>query len=197
MAELRATAKKIRIKNILDASSIKENEINYFLTNNDKISRVNIVATIISDPVISSSFCQTTVDDGSGQIKIRNFDNKNFFGNIKIGDAIWIIGKPRQYNEEKYILGEIIKQIKNKKWCELRNLELMDFSEKKENKLNVPIGETNYNEILLLISDEDSGQGVEFDKLINEKGISTKALDVLLEKGKIFFIRPGIVKLLE
>ena len=197
MAELRAVAKKLKIRNILSASKTKENSS--FLINGQQVLRVNLIVTIINDPFVSTTYCQCMVDDGSGQINIRNFDDKNFFDDLSAGDSVLIIGKLRQYNNEIYVIGEIIKKVENKKWFEVRNLELKNFNlnKNKKGEQKTASQETDYDEILLMISDADSGEGVEFDVLINERGIEPKKLNYLLEKGELFFIKPGKVKVLK
>ncbi len=200
MAELRATAYKVRIKDLLNSQYIKEEETqnNYLIVNGNNISRVNLLATIISAPMRYTNYSQVTVDDGSGRINIRNFDNPDFFNNLEIGDVVLIIAKPREYNNERYLIGEIIKKLKDQRWLKVRELELRknnevtNVEEKKLENL-----EKSYDDILQTISSLDSGEGVDFDKLITEFKIDQNKLNYLLEKGEIFFVKPGKIKILE
>jgi len=198
MVELRGTAYKVSIKDLINSQHTKENENNYFVINNNKISRVNLLATIIAMPVKYSTYSQTLVDDGSGRIIIRNFDNLDFFKDLEIGDMILVIGKPREYNNEKYIIGEIIKKLENSKWFELRKRELSETTgEKEPEKEAAKESEKNYDDILHTISSLDSGEGVDFDRLVTEFKIDPNTLNYLLEKGEIFLSKPGKLRVLE
>ncbi len=187
MAELRETAQKVRIAQILDSR--------------DKISRVNILATIINSASNYPSYSQTSVDDGSGKINIKNFENPDFFKGIDIGDIVMIIGKPREYNGERYIVGEIIKKIQDPGWLKVRDLELKSKIESiEEENETIPEQQTkekNHDDILNIISDLDAGEGVGFDYLVSEHNINPNSIRYLLEKGEIFFVKPGVLKILE
>jgi len=198
MVELRGTAYKLSIKDLINSQRIKENENNYFIINNNKISRVNLFATIITAPVKYANYSQTLVDDGSGRMIIRSFDNLDLFKDLEIGDMVLVIGKPREYNDEKYIIGEIIKKLDNPKWFELRKKELNESAEEKEpEKEIIKEPEKGYDDILHTISSLDSGEGVDFDRLVTEFKIDPNTLNYLLEKGEIFLAKPGKLRVLE
>ncbi len=118
----RQTAVKIRISDIKNSRYIKtegEWEPNYLLTPYEtKVSRVNLLGTVIDSD--NNSF---NIDDGTGQIIIRSFEELS--KNQEIGNLVIVIGKPREFNEI-YVAPEIIKKIENKQkeWVELRKLEL-------------------------------------------------------------------------
>ncbi|MGM5481829.1 MAG: hypothetical protein ACQESF_00055 [Nanobdellota archaeon] len=120
----RQTAVKIKVQDIKESRYIKANgdwEPNYILTPyNTKASRVNVIGSVISESE-GNSF---SIDDGSGQITVRSFEELNY--PPKMGEVILLVGRPREFSEEIYIVPEIIKAIeKNKEaWAELRKLEL-------------------------------------------------------------------------
>ncbi|MBC8500259.1 MAG: hypothetical protein ISS25_04635 [Nanoarchaeota archaeon] len=193
----RQTAKKCKIKELLDGRYIKREgwEPNYLETNRGRISRVNILGTIIS--VEDNTL---TIDDGTGKIALRSFDQKKSFSNKKIGDVVIVIGRPRVFNEQKYVVPEIIKKIENLKWIEHRMLELKDTESKptKEEKI-VSEEETTVDitdSLLKKISELDKGYGVKIDEVIKffEPTTANRTINRLIEEGEIFEIKPGVVK---
>ena len=128
MAEIRQrqTAFKVRISDLLNGKYVVQNgwEPNYMLANGKNISRANIMGVVVSKQ--SNELSQNEIlilDDGSGRISARSFEERNFF-HIKVGDIVLLIGRPREYNGEIYIVPEIVKALDNKGWVNVRNTEL-------------------------------------------------------------------------
>jgi RPA family protein len=123
------------ISDILDSNYVKEDgsEPNYIITKDGKkISRVNIIAIVISkDSSPEMGYKRLSIDDGSGVISARLFDENPGFDKISVGDIALIIGKPRLYGSELYIVPEIITK-QEMRWFELRKKEL-GFSRSKTN----------------------------------------------------------------
>jgi hypothetical protein len=123
----RQVAKKADIGMIKKSRYIRsegEWEPNYILTEDEhKMSRINLIATVISknDPQSPDNL---TIDDGTGKITVRAFQSTQIFSGIGIGDIVLLIGRPREFSNELYLVPEIIKKIRNPKWIELRKLEL-------------------------------------------------------------------------
>ena len=113
----RQVAYKVRIKDLVNGRYVKEEgwNPNYIITNDGRqINRVNLIATVVSKPTEQDINYQSIIlDDGTGRISIRNFEQNNLFDNIKLGDIILLIGRPREYGNEIYILAETIKKIQN------------------------------------------------------------------------------------
>ncbi|MCD4740800.1 hypothetical protein K8R43_06525 [archaeon] len=111
----RATALKIPIKTLLEGEyhqSQSEYQPNHIIINNQKISRINIIARINKEDL--------TIDDGTGKIKI------SFFGEtpeIKDNETVRVIGKIREQEGKRYLSIESIVNV-NEKELELRQLEL-------------------------------------------------------------------------
>ncbi len=63
-------------------------------------------------------------DDGTGRISVRNFEQNKIFDDIEIGEVILIIGRPREYGNEIYLLPEVLKKIQDKGWIKVREIEL-------------------------------------------------------------------------
>jgi len=193
----RQTAKKCRIKELLEGRYIRREgwEPNYLETNRGRISRVNILGVIIS--VEDNTL---TIDDGTGKISLRIFDQEKTFSDKKTGEVITVVGRPRVFNEQKYIVPEIIKKIENLKWIEHRMLELKDTESKptKEEKI-VSEEETTIDitdSLLKKMSELDKGYGVKIDEVIKffESTAANRTINRLIEEGEIFEIKPGVVK---
>lgn len=139
----RQTAFKIRITNLLSGAVVADDKFKFLEFEDKKIIRVNIIANII-DKFISEGekkFAGLTLDDASGQIRIKTFgDDIAKFEGLEIGDTILAVGVLRYFNNELYILPEILKKV-DPKWLVIRKLEIGKGSEKpstqaKKNQFN-------------------------------------------------------------
>lgn len=133
----RLVAIKTNINNLNSAEYIeeKENESNYLLTKNqEKIFRINLVAIVLKIEQIGN-ITNILLDDGSGNIIMRLFEDNNLTKELNVGDSILTIGRVRMYNKEKYIYPEIIKKI-SPKWLKLRSIEFGVNEKVKETVIN-------------------------------------------------------------
>jgi len=210
----RQTAKIASIKELMEGEYIKQEgwEPNYILTKkNEKISRANLIGVVVTIPENGQS---VFIDDGTSKVEIRTFDNVTLFNDITIGDIVLVIGRPRLYNDEKYINAEIVKKIANKGWLEYRKKEialknlLMPDKEEEVSTNQVPeapketppekIEEIDeIDTILMKIKELDKGDGCDVQDLIEINKDSDNIVKELLLKGEIFEISPGKVKILE
>ena len=176
---------------------------NYLLTNTkQKISRVNLMGVVI-DKEKNGAMTNFSLDDGTGNIKLRSFEEIKNSDHISLGSAILVIGKIRIYNDEKYIAPEIVKNI-DQEWLKVRNNEL-------KNQLPKPVVEPETDEVVFadnfdsdnkkiieLIKQLDSGNGVLIE--IIKKKCQVDQIDGLIDKmlkeGEIFQNLPGKVKVL-
>ena len=212
----RQIAYKARIADLINGGYVKEEgwTPNYIITKQGKhISRINLIGTVISKTEEGSEYQSLVVDDGSGTISLRLFEKNDNVKNIEIGDVVLLIGRPREYGSEKYIVPEIIKKINNKKWIDVRKIELgienlktkkdelgkeevvvekIDDSTKEKTASNPQI-------VYQAVKELDSGQGVDIDKVIKKTGIrdAEEIIKKFLREGEMFEIRPGKIKILE
>ena len=204
----RQVAYKVNISDLLNGVITKDDvSAGFVKINGLNVSRANIIATVVykSD---DSSYASALIDDGTGKISLRSFENNGIFSKIDVGDAVLVIGKIREFNNEKYIIPEILKKINDVEWMNLRKLEL------KSNKMvgsdlkilkagnNVLTEENNFGineEIFSLIRKLDNGDGVSVEDVIkNSKNDKAESIiNKLLENGDIFEIKPGKLKVLE
>lgn len=128
----RLTAKKVRILDIVNGKyfpgNVEEMSPSYIITPlGQKISRVNLIATVI-DKFLSEdeNYSTITVDDGTGAIRVKFFgENALMLKNIEVGDLVLIIGKIKEYNNEIYANGEIVRKIEDKNYEIVRKLEIL------------------------------------------------------------------------
>lgn len=201
----RQTAYKIRIKDMLSSKYIKTEGFspNYLEVNGQQIFRINIIGVVVQKSELNN-YKTLAIDDGTGKISARVFDSNPFLGQIDVGNIVLVIGRPREFSSEKYILIEIIKKI-DPNWAKVRGLELEKGTKKCVSPSNDVISAEEdavdlspANRIFKLIKELDKGDGVSIDELSskNIKDID-KLIDMLLKEGDIFEIRPGKLKVLE
>jgi len=209
-ARQRTTAFKVPIKILKEGSYVKEEgefAPNYIDSGSKRISRANIIGIVLSIDN-SQNIPSFTIDDGSDNISIRGFEPTKGIENIHIGDIVMIIGRPREYGSERYLLPEIIRKT-DQRWMIVRKRELggFEFNKKKEEQdqaVEVEIVESGEvisksDQILEYIRKNESGDGVEIEELI--KGMKfdnvDKQIEGMLKEGDLFENLPGRIKILE
>ena len=142
----RRPAVKIEISHLRQGRFIENNqwEPNTIETIFGKIQRINIIGIMISKDEEHSSFI---LDDGTGTIIIDyNFSTELDLENIKKiygGDCINIIGKPRKFNENIYIVPEIVKKVNDLKWIKHRKLEIAAQTKQNFKIKDIDVSNTN------------------------------------------------------
>lgn len=202
----RQIAYKVRIKDILNSEYVKTEGFapNYLKVNGQEISRVNIIGVIVqkSEPGNQKNLI---IDDGTGKITARTFENDFLFDSIEIGDVVLLVGKPREFSMERYLLVEIIKKV-GPGWAKVRKLELkksIKHKEVDEKELKIEdveegiIDESQKNKILNIIKGADKGEGVAIEDISSDVDNLDRVIDTLLKKGDIFEVKPGKLKVLE
>jgi hypothetical protein len=120
----RQIAWKVRINELLDGEYIKEEgewQPNYILHNTKKIARANILGVVIGKE--DSQFGSLRIDDGSGQIVVRSFENNPGLQSSQTGSLVLVVGRPREYLQERYLVAEIVRELNDKTWFEIRKKE--------------------------------------------------------------------------
>lgn len=192
----RETAYKVPIKHLLEGRYVVQEgwNPNYIEYNDKKLSRVNVIGTIIGKE--NELF---KLDDGTGSILLRSFENPI---EVEVGKPYLIIGRPREYNTERYLVPEIIKEITNQDWIELRKKELSKIiTINKPTPPPVAVEEPPKKDpipkqILAAVEQLDEGDGVNVETLRKEVGECDSLIKRLIEEGEIFEIRPGVIKIL-
>jgi len=185
---LRHTAIKTTINEILlgDYVHEEENNSNYLLTkHNKKIFRLNIMAVVVSKEILGT-ITNLSIDDGTGKIILRSFEEIKTVDDLNIGETILIIGRSRIYNQEKYISPEIIKTV-DPLWLKVRSLELKNLIERTEKIVEERITEINLenqikpkNQIVREMATSEQVKAIEITANLNEE-----VEDVLLPIQKL------------
>lgn len=202
MFQKRNVAYKVRISDILNGSFVKdEMSAGYLKLGNFNVSRINVIANLVYKSEQPSS-ANSLIDDGSGKISLRVFENRNIFSKIDIGDFVMVIGKVREFSNERYVIPEIVKKVDDLKWIDVRNLELKNADFESAEIKSKPADEEPKavsEEIYLLIKSLDNGDGADFDAVIkNSKNSNAEQMITkLLENGDVFEVKPGKLKVLE
>jgi len=235
----RSTAKIVKISDILNSKYVKQEGYapNHIILNSEQVSRINIIGTVVSYGDEKS----ISVDDSSASIIVREFDT-NLIRNANVGETVLVVGKIKEFNNEKYVAPEIIRKI-DFRWLKYRALELGIKKEarlqKEESKADpsliqkiannsapkvsqkmpttapfvvekkipepqkiveeevVDIVESAEDEIIAFIRKNDSGEGVDIDKILESIKVNETKVENLLKSGDIFLVKPGKVKVLE
>jgi len=213
-SQKRQIAYKVRINDILKGEYVKEEGEwipNYIRVGDKKISRVNLMAVVVSKQILENTNQEILlIDDGSGKISIRSFGEGDNFDGVNVGDFVMVVGRPREYFNEKYIVSEILKKVEDSLWVKVRKLELGDRQEI-ERKEDAPesrrieeikeeeIGEDINKKIFDLIKEIDIGEGADTQEVITKSKVdeAEKIITKLLEQGEVFEIKPGKLKILE
>ncbi len=220
----RQTAYLTTISTLLNGNFIKAEahmQPSFLRTASGKeMSRVHIIAVIVG----LSDGGEATLDDGSGKITARSFDSHTLFSSYALGDIIRVIGKVRAFNEQQYLIPEIVKKITNKQFVMFHKLALqllesdaghtqpghsVPTTELTPEEIvstvdEIPIDaddstpHTPFDDVISRIKELDKGDGAGIEQIIELLGSdSEKLIHHLLETGEVFEIRPGRVKLLD
>jgi len=204
----RETAHKLRINDLLRGTQIFEESeglnkrLRHLELGNKQILRVNIIANVIDryESEGESKFASVTLDDGSGQIRVRVFgEDMAKLKEIVQGDTILVIGLLRSYNQELYILPEVVRK-QDPKYLLVRKLEIeQSFTPPKtpEQKQEVKVLR---DEIIEKIKGSESSEGIDKEELVlqtkAQPELITQEIQKLLEDGIVYEPRPGRVRYL-
>ncbi len=200
----REIAHKLKIGDLLGAKQIFEqqegmsNRLLFIELGNKKIIRTNVVANVVDKFIADGEkrFASLTLDDASGQIRIRVFgEDINKFNDISQGDTLMILGLLRSFNNELYILPEILRKI-DPRYLLIRKLEIEKAAPKQETKEIKAFRD----QIISLIKAAEINQGINTDDILNKiqgpANIISEEIKKLLEEGVIYEPRPGRVRYL-
>ena len=197
----RNVAYKLRIGDILRGVPMMDEGKFLFLELGDrKVVRVNLLANCVDKFVQEGekSFASLTVDDASGQLKLKVFgEDIDRVKEIMQGDTLQVIGNIREWNGEIYMIPEIVKKV-DARWLLVRKLEIQeamkDLSEgdKGSNDLK--------NQVLEKIKGAESEGGIDRDVLVMDIEAAPDGIEgevkKLLEEGLVYEPRPGRLRYL-
>lgn len=192
----RQIAYKSQIKSLLEGRYISQDGYmpSYLIDEYGReVSRVNLIATTVTDVENDGSSQAMMIDDGTGRIQMRSFQNS--IPELGVGEIVLVIGKVRDFNDERYILPEIVKPIDDQRWIEVRKKELEMIEPEAQEDVDISPVDYVYN----LIKENDPGSGADIEELLqkSDKEDTEKIINNLLQDGEIFEISPGKYKVLE
>ena len=215
MVQARQIAYKVWISDLLNGGYHREEgewEPNYVLMHDKKISRVNIIANVVSYNVDEGvNYAAADLDDGSGRITVRAWkDDIELLKKINVGDLILLVGRVREFNGSIYLTPEIVRNLKNLSWARLRKLELKKLYGEpiKERILSSvgngkAIGQTlleavtygTKQKILGIINSTDE---ISYDELILKSDLVEeeveKVVNELIKEGEVYTPRPNYLR---
>ncbi|MFC1723684.1 hypothetical protein ACFL0V_06085 [Nanoarchaeota archaeon] len=178
----RQIAYKVKISEIMVGDYIREEgwQPNHIRVRDKEVSRVNLISVVVGKDTDDSGQATMLIDDGSGRVSLRFFD---FPSSVMVGDIVNVVGRPREFGSERYVVPEIIRKVDDPKWVELRKMELareihsMIKEEKAQAKSEVIGGTTG-------LSDNAGGSSVIVNEVVEDK-LEARAEDVN-PIGKVF-----------
>ncbi len=206
----RQVAYKVSVADLLRNRYVKEEGWfpNYISVGDRKVSRANLLGVITAKQSQEGGVAAHTLilDDGTGSVPLRFFESAG----IDVGDIVNVIGRPREFGADRYVVPEIIRKVSDSRWVQVRKLELASehHSAAKPEGADgsLLVEEEDFGEVssplarvIGIVRDHDAGDGVGFEDVAVRAGDIDldDCLKRLLEKGEIFEIRPGRYKVLE
>lgn len=220
----RQVAVKVSIGTLTSSRYVKQEGMlpNYVILDNDtRVSRVNLVGVVVSASD-DTGFKSVVIDDGTGKVSARAFEQNASLDNLKIGDCVLVVGRPREFGGSIYVLPEIVRVITDMRWLEIRKLELernkLSIVPRKDSEIPAgepkEVAEKNSNgaveeefvgaasinsTICDVIKRLDRGEGADFEEVVKQANSPEAESTVLslLKNGDIFEVSPGKLKVLE
>ncbi len=204
----RMTAKKVMVSDLINGEWVKKEglEPSFIITKKgEKVSRARLLGTVVSKFVSEDgNFGSLTLDDSTDTIRIKAFKDLKILELSDVGDLVDIIGKVREYNEEIYLIPEIIKKLDDPNVELLRKLEILkkmktlkagikeeERSEGKEDDQNVL-----RKEIIKII--EANRDGITYSELLEKAKIPEETaepiINQILAEGICYEPTPGKIK---
>ena len=205
----RQTSYKVSVADLLSGRITAEEEWqpSHITVRNKDVSRANIIAAVVAKSDIQSLL----IDDGTGTIMVRSFDEHTGLDAFEVGTIISMIARVRQYNNERYLTPEIIRKA-DEKLMHLRKTELekerIMWEAVAHESDALPMEEMNvYDEdsraikvraLVKELDEKNNGNGADAEEIMNSSLENAEVLiKSLIEMGEIFEIRPGKLKVLE
>ncbi len=180
-----------------------------------KYSRVQVMGILVHKET-QGTVKNFLIDDGTGTFLLRSFESP-LGTDFTVGKTLLAIGKVRFFNQEKYLSPEIVKEV-SPAWMKV-HLRKLRGEEKKEEKedhvvvhspsLEIPLQvseapkqeeekELPAQKMTLLIQRLDTGNGAVIEEVLGQAVLphTEELLQKMLERGEIFEISPGRVKVL-
>jgi len=187
MPQLRQTAHKVWIKDIVNANYVKQEgwDPNYIELEGKKVSRVNVIATAVSKFVAEDgNYGSLTLDDGTETIRVKAFGPDVIrVKDVRIGAILRFVGKLKNYSDETYLAPEVVRELEDPNWIIVRKLELgspkdvKKLEKEKKKDLAEPSEESKG-------ADEVKTEKIERDEAKEQENLNQKLLDLIKAEDK-------------
>ncbi len=212
----RNVAHRIWLSNLCSGIYVEsegEFEPNYVQLQEERISRVNVIGTVIDKFTgESATFSSLTIDDGSAPMQLRVFkDNMRIFKNISVGDLVLCIAKPRSYQNEIYLVPDVAVKLDNPNWELLRKVELFKaygkpqasvIQQSPQEVITIPPknydGSVKQRAIEIITQQGDSGATVVFlsEQIGKPEDDTAQLIEDLVRMGLVYQDKPGYYKII-
>jgi RPA family protein len=192
----------MRIGDVLKGVPMMDEGKFLFLELGDKkVVRVNIMANCVDKFIQEGEkqFATLTVDDASGQLKLKAFgEDIEPLKAIMQGDTLQIVGNMREWNGELYMIPEVVKKV-DARWLLVRKLEIQNA--RKDMPAEASGGNSGLKDTIMeKIKAAESEGGIDTDAIIMDTEASPDAINEeikkILEEGLIYEPRPGRLRYL-
>lgn len=218
----RSVASKVSIKDIVDGEFVRGDsrwEPNCILTPlMEEVSRIRVLGNVVSRYVDEDErYASIGLDDGSDTISARVFqDGVPLLHEVKLGDIVDVVGKVKEYEDERYINLESVWRVDDPNWGLVRRLELLlkkkrpegkgavgdlvrDKEGKKEEEVEEEVVSDDLKTLVLgLIEKLDEGEGIKYADLLKESKLAEEKLEEVLNElmgdGEIYEPKIGRFK---
>ena len=217
----RKVARKVRIIDISQGKWVEKDEAEgtggYVETAFGEVSRARLVGIIVAKFISDDKmFGSVTLDDSTDTIRLKCFKDLALLQTAEIGQTVEVTGKTKMYNDEVYIIPEIISKV-SPNFELLRRLELLKYNKnpvktdkQQPTQVNVEGSTKQFTNqhltkpstadprkyILKIIEGEKDPIG--YGELIKKSGMTEEAvekvIDELLSGGICYEPSPGKIK---
>lgn len=191
MERKRLPAIKTDIKSVMSGRYVAKEgfDPNYVLSPfGRKLSRIRVLGTVV-DKFMSENgkFASVTIDDGSDTIRAKVFNALSILDGIENGDVVDLIGKVREYEEELYVMPELLTK-KDINWELLRKLELKkekeDWTEKRKKILEMLKETTDLEELKKVMKERFDIEEIATEGVIEAQDMITEVSEEPTKNGE-------------
>ena len=178
MPPRRITAIRAMISDVENGTYGKTNGPHVVTNDGVELRRIVLVGTVSIEPFHKEGFSSITINDGTGTIRVKAWkSDARVLEGISLGSMIMLVGKLRKYQDEIYVIPEIVQEITDSHYMELHLLhryhimtklsgktpEIPHLStENQDTNVQEPIDESKklHEQILEYIRGNSQGEGV-------------------------------------
>lgn len=202
----RGTAYKLNAKDLVSNPYVpRDGGADYVEVGDLQVSRARLMATVVNKITYDEKHSGFLVlDDGTETVRARVWENNfDLIDNVVIGDLVDLVGRVKQYNEETYLIPEIINKACPDSFV-LRKAELNKKPLKVKSN-EAPVKEVSRgfskDDMYELIKKCDKGQGAVLNDLIDESKLDKQSclqlVRELMGDGVVFEPKAGKYRALD